>query len=69
MGILVEFETVVIAINRRLEVAQDRIDPMKAAHVDAFALSADDFTLMGATNRLDGSKARQAVRNDSCGCF
>ena len=49
MGIFVEFETVVITINRRLEVVQNRINPMKAAHVDAFSLGADDFTLMSAT--------------------
>ena len=58
MGILVEFETMVITINRSLEIAQDRINPMKAAHVDAFSLSTDNFTLMCTTNCLNGSKAK-----------
>ena len=61
MGILVEFETVIITIYRSLQVGQDRIDPMKATHVDAFALGTDDFTLVCATNCLNGSKASQTI--------
>ena|GEM_PF-4082669 len=69
MGILVKFESVVITIERRLQVSQDRIDPMKTIHIGAFALGADNFTLMDAANRFNGSKASQTVGNDCCGRF
>ena len=61
IGVLLELEAMVGAINRGFQIPKDGVDPMKTSHLGAFASRPDDLGLVGTTGARHATEAGKTV--------
>jgi hypothetical protein len=67
MAVFIEIESMVRSSDRRFEIAQYGVDPVKTTHFSTLAVISDNLALMIAPRGGDRSKTSQAIRNHRSG--